>query len=232
MFDFNISDISVNKTENFLLHFPPTVWNYKDVSVRSSQGLGRACGVSRLLLHIPLLGVQERDMCVRSFKRALGCWVTILLHPPHPNAVGEQERGHARSKQADQVGRICRLVMSKWGENVKFLTSWLDRSVDGIHVKKWCTADPNDPQNAKCLVYPVTVKMKGSRILLPNSRVTELKRYRRAIQKQALEKGQLSQHQVGYFHPSFIFLSLVFLSGNPDDGRREESSKGEEEERN
>ena len=52
---------------------------------------------------------------------------------------------------------------------------------------------------------------------------TDLKRFRTAVQKQTLEKGELSQHQVGYFSPLFIFLSLVFLSDNPEDGRREES---------
>jgi hypothetical protein len=51
--------------------------------------------------------------------------------------------------------------MSKWGENVKkFLTSLLDRSVDGILEKKWCTEDPNGSQNAKCVVCPVSVKLR------------------------------------------------------------------------
>jgi hypothetical protein len=36
--------------------------------------------------------------------------------------------------------------------------------VDGILVKKWCTANPNDPQNAKCLVCPVTVKKLFGRL--------------------------------------------------------------------
>ena len=40
----------------------------------------------------------------RTPQQALGCGVTD--HPPSPHlpAVGEQERGHARSKQADQAG--------------------------------------------------------------------------------------------------------------------------------
>ena len=69
------------------------------------HGLGRACGVSWLLLHIPLLGVQEHDVNVRSSKQALGCGSPSHPPPPH-TAVGEQERGHARSKQADQASRI------------------------------------------------------------------------------------------------------------------------------
>jgi hypothetical protein len=73
------------------------MWIYRDMSVRS--------GVSRLLLHSPLVGVQERDVRVHSFKRALGCVVTILLHHT-PLQVEEQERGHATPKQADQAVRI------------------------------------------------------------------------------------------------------------------------------
>ena len=46
----------------------------------------------------------------------------------------------------------------------KYPTSWLDRGVDGILVKKWRTADSNDSQNVKCLVCPVTVKMPFGRL--------------------------------------------------------------------
>ena len=115
-FNFNISDISINKTDNFS---PTLVWNYK--YVRSSQGLGRACGVSRLLLHIPLLGVQERDVRVRSLKRALGCWVTILLqHTPL-----QWERKNVATPGPNKLIKLVgsagwsSLIVSKWGENVK-----------------------------------------------------------------------------------------------------------------
>ena len=40
---------------------------------------------------------------------------------------------------------------------------------------------------------------------------TELKRFRRAVQKQALEKGQLSQYQVGYFSPQFQIFKFGVL---------------------
>ena len=40
---------------------------------------------------------------------------------------------------------------------------------------------------------------------------TELKRFRRAVQKQALEKGQLSQHQVGYFSHQFHIFKFGVL---------------------
>ena len=40
---------------------------------------------------------------------------------------------------------------------------------------------------------------------------TELKRFRRAVQKQALEKGQLSQYQVGYFSTQFQIFKFGVL---------------------
>ena len=53
-----------------------------------------------------------------------------------------------------KMGRKCQ----------QFLTSWLDRSTDGIPVINWCTADPNDSQNAKCLACPVNIKMPFGRV--------------------------------------------------------------------
>ena len=139
---------------NCLLHFPPAVWNYKDVSVRSKQGLGRACGVSRLLLHPhPPAGVQERDVRVSSFKQALGCGVNILLQHTPLQWESKSVATPGPSKLIKLVGSASwsLLLVSKWGrKRHKYPTSWLDRSVDGILVKKWRTADSNDSQNVKC----------------------------------------------------------------------------------
>ena len=40
---------------------------------------------------------------------------------------------------------------------------------------------------------------------------TDLKRFRTAVQKQTLEKGELSQHQVGYFSPQFHIFKFGVL---------------------
>ena len=134
-FNFIISDILNNTCDNCLLHFPPAGWNYKDVSVRSKQGLGRACVVSSLLHHIPLLGVQERDVRVCSFKQALGCRVTI---PPTTHHSSGRARTWPRQVQASWSSWLDLQAGHCWSVKMgrilcqKFLTSWLDRSVDGI----------------------------------------------------------------------------------------------------
>jgi hypothetical protein len=108
------------------------------------------------------------------------------------------------------------LRVSKWGENVK--SSWpvCYRSVDGILVKRYC-------------------RIKGLRTLLPNSRVIWRQSWKdlgELFRSRHWRRNSSLNIRLVIFHPSFIFLSLVFSSGNPDDSRREESWKGEEEERN
>ena len=50
------------------------------------------------------------------------------------------------------------------GRKVKsFKSEWLNKEVEGIEVKTWCVSDPNDRQNAKCLLCPPTTKMPFGR---------------------------------------------------------------------
>ena len=115
--------------------------------------------------------------------QASSVWVVGHHHLPRlrhfkPPAVGEQERGLVRQVKpslalvrGDPVASVVHaggqdfVVSVKMGRKCQqFLTSWLDRSIDGIPVKNWCTADPNDSQNAKCLACPVTIKMPFGRL--------------------------------------------------------------------
>ena len=51
------------------------------------------------------------------------------------------------------------------GRKIKaFRCEWLNRKVEDIQVKTWCTSDPQDKQNAKCLMCPPTDKMLFGRI--------------------------------------------------------------------
>ena len=61
---------------------------------------------------------------------------------------------------------------------------------------------------------------------------TELKNLGELFRSRHWRRDSSLNIRLVIFHPSFRFLSLVFLSGNPDDGWREECWKGEEEERN
>ena len=177
--------------------------------------------------------------------------------PPHTPAVGEQERGHARSKQADQAGHIFRLFIAesvKMGRKCqKFLEkerkeakrnnneSQEDSSEDEeksekvkqlthCHCPKFVVTDGMMAAMASgqpSQKYKAEVKEKKEKLemekILQNERFknaapkfksdmkTELKRFRRAIQKQALEKGQLSQHQVGYFSSQFHIFKFGVL---------------------
>ena len=45
-----------------------------------------------------------------------------------------------------------------------FIAEWLNRKVEDIQVKTWCTSDPNNHQNAKCLLCPPTTKMPFGRM--------------------------------------------------------------------
>ena len=44
-----------------------------------------------------------------------------------------------------------------------FIAEWLNRKVEDIQVKTWCTSDPNNHQNAKCLLCPPSTKMPFGR---------------------------------------------------------------------
>jgi hypothetical protein len=69
--------------------------------------------------HPPARNTRTRRACLQ-FQASSGLW-GHQPPPPQTTAVGEQECGHARYKQADQSGRIYRMVIAdsvKLGENV------------------------------------------------------------------------------------------------------------------
>ena len=71
-----------------------------------------------------------------------------------PGQAGESKPGPGEGGEpvasVVQAGGLAIAASVKMGRKCQqFLTSWLDRSIDGIPVKICRTADPNNSQNAK-----------------------------------------------------------------------------------
>ena len=87
------------------------------------------------------------------------------------------------------------------GRKVKsFLTHWLERTVDDIPVKSWCTSDPQNVQNAKCLLCP-TDKMPFGRTFNCGEGFTAIEKHYKTKTHLEAVAAQLGREASGELNP-------------------------------
>ena len=59
------------------------------------------------------------------------------------------------------VGHVGGVSEGTMGRKVSFQQAWLDREIDNISVSEWCTADPSDQFQAKCITCPAGLRPFG-----------------------------------------------------------------------
>ena len=88
------------------------------------------------------------------------------------------------------------------GRKVKsFLTHWLERTVDDIPVKSWCTSDPQNVQNAKCLLCPPTDKMPFGRTFNCGEGFTAIEKHYKTKTHLEAVAAQLGREASGELNP-------------------------------
>ena len=102
-----------------------------------------------------------------------------------------------------------RLGGGKGHKVTKFVPAWLEKEIDGVPVKTWLTADPQNPQKGKCLICPAPANSPFGRTFSISEGWMAITTHNKGLkhQERLAENHQEINHNEG---PGQIYIEQAF----------------------